>query len=308
MAAYDRREFAGAAKQTTITGSINSGALEITIADATGWPSGSVGDFFIVLDRGQASEEKVRASSRVGTTITLVERGADDTSAASHDSGATAEHCLTAFDLDEANAHLSNQQADPHPMYLTSSEGNAAYQAKDQDLTDIAGLTRTKGDLIVGGASAWLDLAVGTNGYVLTADSGETPGVKWAAPASITVSSNTVATSQITSSGSYTDLATTGPAVTITTGTAALVIVSAYLQCTAGDAVMSFAVSGASTVAADDARSIRLGISAGTVDGRVSGLCYVSGLTAGSNTFTAKYKRVAADGTFANRELTVVAF
>lgn len=41
----------------------------------------------------------------------------------------------------------------------------------------------TKGDLIAGGASGALSrLGVGSNGQVLTADSGETLGVKWAAP------------------------------------------------------------------------------------------------------------------------------
>jgi hypothetical protein len=54
-------------------------------------------------------------------------------------------------------------------------------QAYDADLADIAGLARTKGDLIVGGAAAWLDLAVGTDGHVLTADAAEASGVKWAA-------------------------------------------------------------------------------------------------------------------------------
>jgi hypothetical protein len=56
-------------------------------------------------------------------------------------------------------------------------------QAYDADLADIAGVTRTKGDLIVATSSAWTDLAVGTNGHVLTADSAEATGVKWAAAA-----------------------------------------------------------------------------------------------------------------------------
>ena len=42
-----------------------------------------------------------------------------------------------------------------------------------------------KGDLVVGtGADTFSRLAVGTNGYTLVADSAETTGLKWAAPAS----------------------------------------------------------------------------------------------------------------------------
>jgi hypothetical protein len=45
-----------------------------------------------------------------------------------------------------------------------------------------------KGDLLVGTAdNAISRVAVGTNGYVLTADSAETSGVKWAAPAAVGV-------------------------------------------------------------------------------------------------------------------------
>ena len=43
-------------------------------------------------------------------------------------------------------------------------------------------LVTTKGDLIVRDSSAPARLGVGTNGHVLTADSAETLGVKWAAP------------------------------------------------------------------------------------------------------------------------------
>lgn len=40
----------------------------------------------------------------------------------------------------------------------------------DQDLKDVAGITRNRGDLIVGGASAWVDLATGTAGQFLGTD------------------------------------------------------------------------------------------------------------------------------------------
>lgn len=116
----------------------------------------------------------------------------------------------------------------------------------------------------------------------------------------------TVATSQGTASTSYTDLATAGPAVTVTTGTTALVTISATLTNSNGllISLMSVAVSGATTLAAADANSIQvLGGSAPSG----SRTFKLSSLTAGDNTFTAKYRtNGASTATFFNRDITVV--
>ena len=121
----------------------------------------------------------------------------------------------------------------------------------------------------------------------------------------------TVATSQGTTSATYTDLATAGPAVTVTTGTKALITVSAELYNTTanGGSYMSFAVSGATTVAAADLYSVSMGPVAATVADAIgaSRVTLLTGLTAGSNVFTAKYRRLnAGTATFANRTISVI--
>lgn len=58
-----------------------------------------------------------------------------------------------------------NQSVEFFARSATQWEGQIS-QPLDDDLTQIAGLTRNRGDLIVGGASAWQDLALGTNGQV----------------------------------------------------------------------------------------------------------------------------------------------
>lgn len=119
-----RRDFAGAAAATTLGGDINSTDTSITIASASGWPTGSNGEFYICIDRGHAGEEKALVLSRSGTTLTLAssaKRGVDGTSAASHSAGVTVEHVLAAADLDEANAHIADTTRDDHTQYLTAA-------------------------------------------------------------------------------------------------------------------------------------------------------------------------------------------
>lgn len=125
------------------------------------------------------------------------------------------------------------------------------------------------------------------------------------------VSAATVATSQTTASGTYTDLATAGPSVTLTTTTKALVIVTAYLTGNVGaeEYFMSFAVSGATTIAAADTQALRIDISTANEGTQMSAVYPVT-LTAGSNTFTAKYRRGGPAGTLtaSDRSLTVITY
>ncbi len=121
----------------------------------------------------------------------------------------------------------------------------------------------------------------------------------------ITSANSAITTQQSTTSTSYTDLATTGPSVTLTTGTKALVLIAC--QSSNGSTVernISYAVSGASTISAGDSTAITVqGAANDTV--RVAIFDYVT-LTAGSNTFTMKYKVNANTGYFLNREICVI--
>lgn len=76
---------------------------------------------------------------------------------------------------------LANQSSTDHTQLLSLVAAVAGKQPLDQDLTDIAALSRAKGTLIVGGASAWSLLGASTDGYVLTLDAAQPSGVKWAA-------------------------------------------------------------------------------------------------------------------------------
>lgn len=121
---------------------------------------------------------------------------------------------------------------------------------------------------------------------------------------------DTVSTSESTASTSYTDLTTPGPAVTVTTGTKAMIFIVASLanNTNGQNSTMSFAVSGATTLAANDDWSLGLRTSTGTstVDGRMASMLMMTTLTGGSNTFTAKYKVNGGTGNFNDRHIVVL--
>ena len=148
MAYAARRSYSGASAACTLTSSISSSdtALDLT-GTVTAWPVTSGGPFFMVIDPGLSTEEKVLVGSRSTTSLSSITRGVDGTTAASHSSGATCYPVFTAVDADQANK-------------ITST------------------LT-TKGDILATDGSDLNRLAVGTNDYALLADSAATNGVAW---------------------------------------------------------------------------------------------------------------------------------
>ena len=72
-----RRQYAGGAKATTLASTLGGSTADLTITgtDFSDYPDGSVGPFFIVIDRGLAAEEKILCVSRSGNTITVYDSG-----------------------------------------------------------------------------------------------------------------------------------------------------------------------------------------------------------------------------------------
>jgi hypothetical protein len=112
--------------------------------------AGNVDQFTLAIDPDTTNEEIVFATASSGDSFTIT-RARAGTTAISHSAGATVKHVLTSDDLTYFNATLP------------------------------ATLVEAKGDLIAGSAAGAADnLAVGSNGTVLTADSAQSLGVKWA--------------------------------------------------------------------------------------------------------------------------------
>jgi len=190
-------------------------------------------------------------------------------------------------------------------LYFTATGAAIFY---DYVQTGAVSPLTTKGD-IWGYSTLDARIPIGTNNQVLTADSSQALGLKWATPtaAGLTYSNATVATSELTSSSSFTDLTTAGPAVTVTTGTSALVIVRASISTQSADrtANMGFAVSGSTTTAASTTNcfSVR---DVGSQSIIMASAVIAVTLTAGSNTFTAKYSTNGSECRFSDRNITVI--
>jgi hypothetical protein len=148
MAYATRRSYAGAAPACSLTNAITSSDTTATLTgDVSNWNNTANGSFYMVIDPGLSTEEKVLVDTRSGSSLSSITRGVDGTTAAAHNAGATCYPVFTATDADQANK--------------------------------VASTLTTKGDLLVTTGSVLDRLAVGTNDYSLLADSSATNGVAW---------------------------------------------------------------------------------------------------------------------------------
>lgn len=154
-------------------------------------------------------------------------------------------------------------------------------------------LLDAKGDLLVATtADTVARLPVGTDDQVLMADSTQTPGIRWAT--FVRLGGASIATVETTTSATYVDLATPGPALTLDVGPIGGAVVAVTAGIAAGDSegYASVALTGANTIGALDQNAAQTNIGVtGFVTARFSALSVFSTLTPGSTTFTMKYRR-----------------
>lgn len=160
MAYATRRSYAGAAPACTLTNAINSSDTSALLTgDVTNWNNTTNGSFYMVIDPGLSTEEKVLVGTRSGSSLSSITRGVDGTTASSHSAGATCYPVFTAVDADQANK--------------------------------VASTLTTKGDLLVTDGTVLNRLAVGSDRQNLVADSSATNGVKWQYEGELTLNAQT---------------------------------------------------------------------------------------------------------------------
>jgi len=160
------REYSSISVETTLAGSLSNSATTMTVAAGTAsallggvtLDAGNVDIFTVAIDPDTANEEIVYITANSGNDFTIV-RGQAGSTAISHNSGATIKHVLTSSDL----------------IFFRNGVATADGAIPESIVT-------TKGDVLAASASGVVArVALGSNGYVLTADSTQTAGIKWAA-------------------------------------------------------------------------------------------------------------------------------
>jgi hypothetical protein len=161
------RKYSSISIETTLANSINTTDTAITVAAGTAstllggvvLAPANADIFTVAIDPDTNNEEIVFITANSGSDFTIV-RSRAGSAAISHAAGATVRHVMTSSDLD----------------YFRDSVATADAAIPKSTVT-------TKGDLIAAtAASTPARLGVGSNGQVLTADSAQGTGIKWATP------------------------------------------------------------------------------------------------------------------------------
>ena len=198
------RKFSSTSVATTLASGINSTATSIVVATGTGaalmggvtLAPGNVDSFAVALDVDTINEEIVWVTQVSSDTLTVI-RAEAGTSAIAHTAGATVKHVLTGDDATFFTAGVATADAAIPKAVVTA-----------------------KGDVIAASASGVPDnLAVGTDGQVLSADAASALGVKWITPVTLNLTLNA-------KTGSYSLLASdVNKLVTVNSSSAATITI-----------------------------------------------------------------------------------
>ena len=195
------RKYSSISVETTLATGISNSATTMTVASGTGsalmggvtLAPGNTDIFTVALDVDTQNEEVVYITAVSSDTFTIV-RGRAGTSAISHTGGATVKHVLTSDDLNFYTAGVATADAAVPENIVTA-----------------------KADLLVASASGVVDnLAVGTNGQVLTADATQTLGLRWATPTDTNLTFNARTANYTLVAGDVNKLVTMSDAGTLT--------------------------------------------------------------------------------------------
>lgn len=119
-----------------------------------------------------------------------------------------------------------------------------------------------------------------------------------------------VATTQTTTSTSYTNLSTTGPSVTITIPTSGRILLSFGARVSnntgGGWGLVSYDATGANTISASDNYAAGFRVATANDECTAERTEVLTGLTPGSTTFTVKYRAVAGTAQFLNRYISAI--
>jgi len=246
------RKYSSISVETTLASGISNSATTMTVATGTGsalmggvtLAAGNVDIFTVALDVDTQNEEIVYITQVNSDTFTIV-RGQAGTSAISHTGGATVKHVLTSADLN----------------FYTAGVATADDAVPESVVT-------AKADLLVGASSGVVDnLAVGTNGQVLTADSTQTLGVKWATPtpADLTLNAKTASYTLIASDVNKLITVTSASATTITVPNGVFSVGQQINVTSLGDGLVTIGSDGTTVLRATPGNVLRTKYSSATI-------------------------------------------
>ena len=248
------RKFSSTSVATTLASGINSTATSLVVATGSGaalmggvtLAPGNVDSFAVAIDVDTINEEIVWVTQISSDTLTVV-RAEAGTSGIAHTAGATVKHVLTGDDA----------------TFFTTGVATA-------DAAIPEAIVTAKGDLLAASGSGVVDnLAVGANDLVLTADSAQTLGLKWAAvpvpTLNLTLNAKTASYTLLASDVNKLVTVTSASAATITIPNGVFTVGQQVHVTSLGDGLITIDSDGTTVLRATPGTVLRTKYSAATI-------------------------------------------